>query len=136
MLDVRNLNMEIIEMKNDTNVIALRKAEMTFEQRVQNARSHADIEVLFEEQRPGLITVLKKFRVTPMLYQLVAAQLDAIHLNLIVGIEYTPAELMGDADWFQFGHDGQREMELCIKHFAAQKNSKLKDTTRGTFMRA
>lgn len=65
-----------------------------------------------------------------------AAQLESIELNLLEGEEYTPREIIGDCHWSSFGHDGHREMELGIKHFAANEKSSLIDTLTGTFTRA
>jgi hypothetical protein len=100
---------------------------------VQDAVSAAEIASLLGDGYTGMVTVLGKFQVTPMMYHLVAGQLESIHLNLIEGVEYTAAELVGDSWWSYFDHAGKREMELCIKHFAANPAAKLIDTDLGTF---
>jgi len=68
-----------------------------------------------------------------MLYELVAHQIDAICRNLVHGTEYSPAELIGDEYWSNFGPEGEREMELCIKHFAAHPEATLLDLRNGAF---
>ena len=80
-----------------------------------------------------LCTVLDKFQVTPMLFELVGVALESIQRNLIKGEFYTPSELVGDENW---GHrDGawRREIELCLKHFANYPDFGLRATERGTF---
>jgi hypothetical protein len=123
-------------MKTVINVIDTSKIETSHSELILNALRADEIENLFQQQEPVMVTVLGKFQVTPMLYQLVAGQLESIELNLIEGVEYTPKELIGDADWFSFDREGHREMELCIKHFAANEKSSLIDTRTGTFMQA
>lgn len=107
--------------------------EQSYEERVSNALHEDEIHSLFKEQEPGMVTVLNIYQVTPMLYSLVAGQLDAISNNLMADIKYSPAELIGDEYWSMFGAGGQREMELCIKHFAAHPKSHLRDNLNGTF---
>jgi hypothetical protein len=46
-------------------------------------------------------------------------------------IEYTPWDLIGDEYWSRLGAPGKREMELCLKHFAANPEAKLIDTETG-----
>jgi hypothetical protein len=123
-------------MVKKTKAVAVENEEMSYEKRFENALHAFEIAALFDEKEPGLVTVLKKFRVTPMLYVLVAGQIDSITRNLIDGIEYSPADLIGDEYWSQFDEEGQREMALCVKHFAANPRSKLTDTETGTFVLA
>lgn len=101
--------------------------------RPEDALHANEIATLFNLGDPGMITVLGKFEVSPMLYHLVASQLDIIDKHLIKGVEYTPLELIGDRWWCMFGEDGERELELCIKHFAAHPNATLFDLKTGTF---
>lgn len=119
-----------------TKISVTPKSEMTHEARILDALCADELECLFQEKEPGLITVLGKFRVTPMLYQLVAAQLEGIDQNLMVNVEYTAAELMGDEVWSTFGPKGQREMVLCLKQFALNERCALIDTGTGTFVYA
>jgi hypothetical protein len=123
-------------MTKKTKKVAVGSNAMSYEERFENAVHADEINALFDEQEPGLVTVLKKFRVTPMLYVLVAGQIDSITRNLIDGIEYSPADLIGDEYWSQFDKEGQREMALCVKHFAVNSRSTLTDTETGTFMLA
>jgi hypothetical protein len=113
---------------------------MSFDERVQNALHADEIDALYDELAPGqdagMVTVLNKYQVTPMLYTLVAKQLDSIALNLMNGIEYSPADLIGDGNWTEFDPEWRRELELCIKHFAAHPKATLKDLRNGNFTRA
>jgi hypothetical protein len=95
---------------------------------------HGDeIEALFDQNRPGFITVLGKFTVTPTLYQLTASLLDELDSHLIFGVEYSTQELIGDLWWNYFGPEDFREFELCVKHFATHPKATLKDLHNGTF---
>lgn len=126
-------------MSKKTKIVTLTNGDMSFLERVQNALHSDEIEALYDELEPGqrqaaeMVIVLNKFQVTPMLYSMVAKQLETIANNLLKDIEYSPGELMGDDCWTTFGSEGRREMDLCIKHFATHPNAVLKDTHRGTF---
>jgi hypothetical protein len=107
--------------------------EQSYEERVSNALHGDEIHNLFNEREPGMVTALGIYQVTPKLYSIVAGQLDAISNNLMDGVKYRAAELIGDENYLKFGPGGKREMELCIKHFAAQPHSQLHDHKDGTF---
>ena len=121
-------------MKQKSMIAASSRKALPVEKLAQGLVRSSEIAALFNEDgAPGLITVLGKYQVTPMLYHLVAHQLESIHINLIDGVEYTPSDLIGDEYWSRFGASGKREMELCLKHFAANPEAKLLDTETGTF---
>ena len=80
-----------------------------------------------------LCTVLGKFRVTPMLFRLTGSCLENIQRNLIDGEMYTPSELVGDENWGPWGGPWKREIELCLKHFAAYPEFGLRATGCGNF---
>lgn len=121
-------------MKQQTINAASSGKALPVEKLAEGLVRSSEIVTLFNEDgAPGLITVLGKFQVTPMIYHLVAHQLESIHVNLIRDIEYTPSDLIGDEYWSRFGAPGKREMELCLKHFAANPEAKLLDTETGTF---
>jgi hypothetical protein len=119
-------------MKKAT-IVATGSKTQSVKKRPEDALHACEIATLFNPGDAGLVTVLGKYAVTPMLYELVAHQLDAIERNLLHDVEYTPAELMGDEYWSDFDSAGQREMELCIKHFAAHPDAILRDTLKGNF---
>lgn len=91
-------------------------------------------EALYVDDSSGMVIVLDKYQVTPMFYQLVVQQIENIVSFLVPGEEYTPAEIIGDEDWFKFGQEGQRGMTLCLKHITAHPDSDLTETDTGTFM--
>lgn len=122
-------------MKKTTSAATSSKTQPG-KKRPEDALHAKEIVTLFNSGDPGMITVLGKFEVTPMLYELVASQLDIIDKHLIKGVEYTPLELIGDMWWCTFGEDGEREFELCIKHFAAHPDATLIDLKNGMFTRA
>lgn len=125
--------MKNIKEPNAAKMNVTLKDELTHAERILNAVTAHELEDLFQEQEPELIIVLGKFRVTPMLYKLVAAQLDDITQNLMEEVAYTPEDLMGDEVWYSFGPEGQREMELCLKQFALNDRCPLVETGTGTF---
>jgi hypothetical protein len=95
-----------------------------------------EAEALYEEDESGMMIVLGKFQVTQMFYYLVAHQIECIVSILVPEEEYTPAEIIGDEDWFGFGPEAQRAMTLCLKHITAHPDSDLTETDTGTFMLA
>ncbi len=125
-----------IKMTKNAKAVALGNNEMSYEERLENAIHADEIEALFSEKEPKLVTVLKKFQVTPMLYHLAANQLDSIKNNLVDGFEYEASELVSDEYWTEYDWAWRRELELCIKHFAANPRSRLTDTKTGKFVLA
>lgn len=93
-------------------------------------------EALYVDDSSGMVIVLDKYQVTPMFYHLVAHQIECIVSILVPEEEYTPAEIIGDEDWFGFGPEAQRAMTLCLKHITAHPDSDLTETDTGTFMLA
>ena len=80
-----------------------------------------------------LCIVLKKYKVTPMLFHLAGVALESIQQNLIEDECYTPSELVGDEYWGARDRAWKREIELCVKHFATYPEFGLRDTEEGTF---
>ena len=120
-------------MKQQTINVASSDNALPIKKLVEDALNPSEIDSLLGEGSTEMVTVLGKFQVTPMLYHLVACQLETIRLNLIEGVEYAPWDLIGDEYWSRFGPTGKREMELCLKHFAANPEAKLLDTETGSF---
>lgn len=116
-----------------TNAVAKSSKAPPVNKRPEDMLDAEEISALFRQSEPGMITVLGKFEVTPMIYASVAQQLDSIFWTLVSDEEYSPAELIGDKDWSCFGPDGRRAMELCIKHFAAHPEATLIDLKNGMF---
>lgn len=120
-------------MKKQTKNAASGGNALQVKKSVEDAVSSVEIDSLLGEGYTDMVTVLGRFKVTPMLYHLVACQLESIRLSLMQGVEYEPWDLIGDEYWSRFGAHGKREMELCLKHFAANPEAKLIDTETGTF---
>jgi len=82
---------------------------------------------------PDYVTVLGKFRVNPYWYELAAMSLETIEDFLVEGKEYSPQELIGETEWVSHSETTQRELELCLKHFATLSECPLQDTFGGSF---
>ena len=102
-------------------------------------RSDIDPEVTeffekYDRSPHDLCIVLEKYKVTPMLFHLVGVALESIQRNLIEGETYTPSELVGNENWEPHDRAWKREIELCLKHFAADPAFKLIATEQGAFV--
>jgi hypothetical protein len=110
---------------------------------IENAIDPVEIDSLMNRlSNVGLVRVLGKFNVTPMLYHVTANELARIDKHLIKAVNYSVADLLGDRWWGMFASkgsnddgdgDGQREFDLSVKHFAAHPKSRLHDNKDGTF---